>query len=445
MTVGTLSNVKRTGLRRLALTATLLAVLVVPLGATGRAEAASDDGSTIAVSVGGSYERNVKVSTADVRAGDVSATYAVRTSPDGPTTDRSISGLSVRELLDEYLGLPADLVTSATITIGGSTVATLTATDLGDPGDAAYPYPDGLRPAFFDSGSGSIGYISPLRDEHEPNELDENTAGNAVSLTVETTAAKLEPVVAADSTSIDKGDSVAFTAKIPGGGSSSFRYEWDFQDGPTDTDSGSKASHAFASGGVFRVMVTVTSVGGDGEFGFSKPVTITVTGDEEVPEPEETKTPTSVGSGVKHTTAPTTGPNNSDGNRGGAAAGDSNPSRARDGKGDTGATGSDPTGTTTAAPVAGDQVTGVLIDGVATVVQPQVQPSSAAQAATAPGAAAGDLPNVGWVVIALGILALLGAGMAAESGLLGKLAAQRAFRRPGTSHRTANDNESGRR
>jgi PKD repeat protein len=382
-----------------------LASLASSSGASAASACAPGEACVIANVVGSQTSEHI-ISFAQVRAGDVSALYATRARAGGPTSSDTFSGLSVRDLIQLDVPLPTSAVTFVEITSPGYPTMTLSQADLGDPGDAGYPFPSGLLPAIFVDDAQTLGYISPLRNAVDASDIQTGQAAGPVTLTIHTSGRLLAPVVTATPSTIAAGKTVTFGVSFAQPAATALSYSWNFGAGADVPGLGATPSHTYANPGTFLVSVTVT--GADSSYGISKPVTVTVN------KPPPATNPGG-GATAKPTPKPTTGPVTSSGSRGGGATSTkANPSQAKNGTTGTALTGSTRTPSTPSVDL--PTVTGYLISGVAHPVTVQ---HSSARAATAPSIASGGWTVFGWKTLALaGTVALLAIGILNETGLL---------------------------
>ncbi|MDM4762869.1 PKD domain-containing protein [Galbitalea sp. SE-J8] len=388
---------------------------------------------------------DVVVSFAEVQAGGLSASYELRSVAGGTTSSDQFAGISVRSLVQDVVGIPAGSVSFAEVTVASTGPMTLSSADLGDPADAGYPFPSGLLPAFYVAGSDALGYVRPLRDDDQPNDLAQTSANGVVDLTLHTSGSLLAPTLSADRDSVDAGGTVTFTTS--GVTASGLDYAWDFGDGaPVAGDA--VASHAYSTPGRYAARVIVR--GADGSLGVSGRVFVTVGEPAVLP-----SAPPSVPAGGESTTpaAPTTGPADGAGQDVGGRTHDRSTGHAHDGhRDDSGTTG--PSDATTApsrtpeataepspppaepSPIpspadtpgstAGSsqrEISGVLISAPGGP-EPTASADGALQA-TAPEQRAGG-GSLGWGAVGGAVtVALLAIGVLGESGMLRRLRPRR--------------------
>jgi hypothetical protein len=345
--------------------------------------------------VGSSPSQHI-VTYAEVEAGDIATNYPGRGYAGGPITSAAYAGISVRDLIQQDVGIPIDSVTFAEFSTSTHGPSTLSKQQLGDPSEPNYPFKDGLLPLVYRI-SDSVGYFAPLLTTgDQPNDSQEPGQNSPLFLTLHTTGSLLTPVVKSSSTTPAVGTSLAFTAAFASPPGTTLTYSWQFGDGGAPVTDAAP-THTYAKAG--RYLVSVTVRGADGSYGISKGLIETV-GKKAPP------TGTGPGTGTGKPGNPATGPNTGTGSRGGGTP-DATPttSQAISGTG-TGVTGN---GTNTSDL---PQITGYLISGEPVTTKTG---SSSAAAATAPAARAGGISPVGWVGISIAaVVILLGLGALGE-------------------------------
>jgi hypothetical protein len=346
--------------------------------------------------VGSSPSQHI-VTYAQVDAGDISANYPGRGYAGGPITSANYAGISVRDLIQQDVGIPIASVTFAEFSTATRGPSVLSKQELGDPSEPNYPYKDGLLPLVYRI-SDQVAYFAPLLTTgDQPNDSQQPGQDAPLFLTLHTTGALLTPVVKSSSMTPAVGAKLKFTAAFASDPGTALTYSWQFGDGgPAVTDAA--PTYAYAKAG--RYLVNVTVRGADGSYGISKGLVETV-GKKAPP------TGTGTGTGTGKSTNPTTGPNTGSGSRGGGApSSSSTTSQAIDGTTGTGVTGSG--SDTSQLP----QITGYLISGEPVTTKTG---SSRAAAATAPAARAGGIAPIGWVGISVAaVVILLGLGALGE-------------------------------
>lgn len=148
--------------------------------------------------------------------------------------------------------------------------------DLADPqqSDPDYPFLDGLPPAVFRSESGKIGYIRPLRDDTtDVNAGEYFQQTGPLVLTVHTTGYLLKPTINPSAgTSIKTKVKNTYSVTLPTTPRVSVvSTRWELGD---RRDSGSKVTATYSKKGTYTVVATVR--GRDGSYGRSDPLEIKV-------------------------------------------------------------------------------------------------------------------------------------------------------------------------
>ncbi|WP_217361304.1 PKD domain-containing protein [Aeromicrobium stalagmiti] len=199
---------------------------------------------------------------------------------EGPRVGKN-TGISLYELLERVNALHPDKAKAATFSETPnarkipSVLSDADLVDPADPGKDGYPFDDSLAPAVYVSGS-RIGYVRPLRDaDKDVNITDIFKVSGALELTFHTTGKLLEPVVSVGSTSVDTKAKSAFSityAKKPG--TRIIKTRWDFGDGSTKGTKRDEPTKTYAKKGTYPVSVTV--YGANGSYGRSAPVEMKV-------------------------------------------------------------------------------------------------------------------------------------------------------------------------
>jgi hypothetical protein len=175
---------------------------------------------------------------------DSGGTYTVRDAPGDPGRQVTLSGLSIRGLL-QLAGFNPGAVRFVQVVGGDGSVITVTASEINSPPS---PPPivsdDGTTTRFLKAGGQSVSSVP----------------GTPLEMTVE--GGSLLSVRASGSpTAVKVGQTVTFRASVrfpPAG--ASFSYTWDFNDG--ESASGATVTHAYKFSGNLTVRVTVSGSGG---------------------------------------------------------------------------------------------------------------------------------------------------------------------------------------
>jgi hypothetical protein len=361
------------------------------------------------------------------------ATYQTRavagqTPQDAPVVSH---GLSMRTLLVQ-LGIDPASVSYTSVVSYTSYQSTLSATshDFDDVSSPAYPFLAGLQPAFWTVGvADAMSYIRPLRDAQDVNGSDylQSYDKGELDLTVHTAGSVLNPTITAAPSTINAGQDVAFVAGVSDADpSETLSYMWTFGDGVTATTSTPTAQHRYAVAGSYYAYVTAT--GSNTSFGLSPGVLVTVRSSQASPTPKHTSAAAtraaSRGSGAPEN--PRTGPQSASGSSAGVAAptssGPAGPPRATSASSGTASDGRAPhtAAPTSAVPssgaTAGNAVAGYLLAGFDSSAKPVTGgPRQATAASATHHPDSQGWRGGGWALLSIGILALLGFGIAVEA------------------------------
>ncbi|MDQ3678468.1 MAG: PKD domain-containing protein, partial [Actinomycetota bacterium] len=192
---------------------------------------------------------------ADVR----SRTYTLRSNPSGDGQKLTLTGLSIRGLL-QMAGFDPDRVRFIAITRADGSRATLKRADFA----SSHRFPEG--PALVTNEGSRTRFLRPVRGPGDTNARDSivsSTAAGPLDINVEGGA--LLPVRArATPRRTNVGRTVRLRASIdfkpPG---ATFTYEWDFGDG-SDGATGVEVTHSYRKEGSFHARVNVEGRGGTG-------------------------------------------------------------------------------------------------------------------------------------------------------------------------------------
>ncbi|CAB4690802.1 MAG: hypothetical protein F2667_02100 [Actinobacteria bacterium] len=409
-----------------------LGASLVALAAPVAAATCPDGGPCVVVEVVGSVSETRTYSAQEVvdLTDLVDAPYLLRDEAGVERSPDTRTWTSLQALVDAMAPLSHDLVTYTEVIDEQGTSLRLDEHALDDPGSNGFE--DALMPAVSFSGSsggqgGAITYLRPLRDDQDVNvSAQANRKGYfqtdaALRIVVHTSGRLLRPVVTA--TEVTRAGVAAntydLTASVPDA-PAGLTYDWALGDGDTSSVAAPRHTYDATDRSTYYVVLSVT--GDDGSSGRSDPVAVEVS----EPPPEESPGPTPGGG---ESEGPDTGPTDSGGaHEGGSTGGapaEGGPTLGGLSEVETGGEPSVVTPTPDAgpgpAPVAGRQVSGTLLIGLAAGAAPSVAPEDVAPSARASSPRTA-LPT--WLLAVAGGVLLLAAGALGESP-----AVRRAWRR----------------
>jgi len=293
--------------------------------------------------------------------------YTVRASPGAKGTRLTLRSMSIRGLLS-LGGLNPDRIKFLTIGRADGSLLSLTRADIADPP----PFPEG--PALVTDDGGTTRFLRPVRDLDGTNAEDNIKTSNAGPLEIVVDGGGLLAVKAKVSrTKVRTGDTVTFSARVrfppPG---AQLTYRWDFGDGTSAV--GQYVTHAYTLDGDMQAQVSVRGSGGS-----TARCSTTCGGvaavDLRVGEPPKTPkaSDSSPGSGTGNPLAPGSSSGDGAAGQGGSGAGagtgsaaDATSKRKREPKKPAPAAAKKPD-PAEPSPDAGPRITGVLLEGQATL------------------------------------------------------------------------------
>jgi plastocyanin len=193
------------------------------------------------------------ITTGDISDPEIDTTYKVR-QRNGVTKDVVVTnGIAVYQLLKARNAELRYSTLEFARSTGGKVVLTKQQIDNQIPPPVIY----------WDEATSAFWFLRAPKSSGDVNAPDHFKIEQA--LMFKQSPANLDVGLKADKQRIEPGESVKFTASVKGGpAGASYRYDWNFDDGKSVSDGGSRQPHTFERRGTYHVLVTAR-VRGEGD------------------------------------------------------------------------------------------------------------------------------------------------------------------------------------